>query len=82
MIPLTAQEAFEQEGYLIFASPFDRKPGDVVENSNAESCLPVGTKAVVIGKLSRDEAQVWCQRVGDSLPDYPSDAKFYMVVAE
>lgn len=80
--PLTAQEAFEQEGYICHLSLNDHRPGTVVENICPSSAVDVGTKLVVVGNLSLNETRMYCERVGWSMYSVPDGARFYKAVAE
>jgi hypothetical protein len=54
---MTAQEIFEREGYIVMWSTVRRVPGEVVEEAQGEVVLQKGTKVVIIGEATVEEAK-------------------------
>jgi hypothetical protein len=77
---LTAQEAFEQEGYIAFESHSARVPGEVVENKNP-GILEADTKLVIVGEITWPEYQAYRKRCGLCFRT-ENQCKIYKAVAE
>jgi hypothetical protein len=74
---VTAQEIYEREGFLVFSAVCEYRIGSVVESEREGSILPVGTKLVIVGELTEDEAR----RANKPLRLIEA-GKYYKVIAE
>ncbi len=79
---LTAQEAFEQEGFVLFYSDTQFALGAVVHTNVDGGVLPLGTQLVIAGCITFDEAVQYCGRVGWSIERFDLAKHFYRAVAE
>jgi len=78
---MSAQEIYEKEGFLIWATWYEvHEIGDVVEELRDDAVIPRGTRAVVTGTLTREEAIAWAKRNG--LPAKTDQQFFYKIIAE
>lgn len=78
---LTAQEVLDQEGYIPFCSTVDRKAGDIVEVDGGKF-VPIGTKLVIVGDLSIEEADALASRIGWPPHNIRSPWKMFKAVVE
>ena len=79
---LTAQEALEQEGYVVIESETPISFGAVVKNYDTTSFVPLGSECVVIGEISRSEVVEYCNRTGYPGTSFMDQGYFYKAVAE
>ncbi len=80
---MTAQEAFEREGYIVLLSFHDHEPGKVVRNENEMSLIPLGTLLVLTERITKEQALAFQQRCGwDSERLHCPGIKYYKAVAE
>lgn len=78
---MTAQQALEQEGWIVFGADTEQRIGSVVINERGAGCMvPLGAAMVITGELSRVEALAFCNCVNWRLSD--TDTHFYKAVAE
>lgn len=84
--PLTAQEAFEQEGFVPLASTKELRIGQVVAaDMDTLYGIPAGSKLVVSGDLSVTEFGEYERRCGWSKKDRSPSSMYpysYKAVAE
>lgn len=83
--PLTAQEAFEQEGWVLVLSNRSHVVGEVapvVANPYEHNLVPGGTPLVVIGETSENEAREFCTRVKWTTRLFKPQVRYYKAVAE
>lgn len=87
---MTAQQIVDQEGCLIFGDMHPVRVGEIIEWGPKEystrgerntDFMPLGTKMVVIGEATFEEADAYMRRV-NGMPAHPSWAHFVKVIAE
>lgn len=80
---MTAQDIYEHFGYLIMACDGYRHIGQVIQEDGTSEILPHGTKVVVFGLASKQEAiDYWSFNSPGSIPDYIDAYHFYKCRAE
>jgi hypothetical protein len=81
-MPMTAQEGLEKWGWIPVGDPRpDLKLPFVIETTHDGRVLPKGTKVVLIGKTSAEEAREVC-RVAGWRALWDEGMFFYKAVAE
>jgi hypothetical protein len=79
---LTAQEILDQEGYVVWQSPYPLEIGTVADEPFEDGICPKGQKVHIQAEISLAEAIAWARRCGAAVTPRTGCKYFYKAIAE